>query len=220
MTEADKREFAEIFGAVWAIYGKGVSSQLLSIAFESLRAYSIDEVRIGLTKHIQSPDSGQFFPKPADIIKHIDGDAGSRAMMAWTKVDKAIRQVGIWTSVVFDDAYIHRVISDMGGWVALCKIDERAYPFKLKEFVNRYESYLSRGEVIDHPKCLKGLAANHNQDKQSDIEEPVVVGDRVKAAQVYKKGIGDFTAIPLGKLGQQALQSLLEKQSEGDNEKN
>lgn len=35
-------------------------------------------------------------------------------MVAWNKVDKAVRQVGAWTSVMFDDALIHRVISDMG----------------------------------------------------------------------------------------------------------
>ncbi|NMS31841.1 hypothetical protein HKB24_04265, partial [Vibrio parahaemolyticus] len=113
MQEVDKREFAEVWGAAWAMYGKSVSPQLLSIAFEALRAYSIEEVRIGLTRHIQSPDTGQFFPKPADVIKHIDGNSGSRAMVAWNKVDKAVRQVGAWTSVMFDDALIHRVISDM-----------------------------------------------------------------------------------------------------------
>ena len=77
MQEVDKREFAEVWGAAWAMYGKSVSPQLLSIAFEALRAYSIEEVRIGLTRHIQSPDTGQFFPKPADVIKHIDGNSGS-----------------------------------------------------------------------------------------------------------------------------------------------
>ncbi len=64
MQEVDKREFAEVWGAAWAMYGKSVSPQLLSIAFEALRAYSIEEVRIGLTRHIQSPDTGQFFQSP------------------------------------------------------------------------------------------------------------------------------------------------------------
>ena len=141
MQEVNKREFAEVWGAAWAMYGKSVSPQLLSIAFEALRAYSIEEVRIGLTRHIQSPDTGQFFPKPADVIKHIDGNSGSRAMVAWNKVDMAVRQVGAWTSVMFDDALIHRVISDMGGWVELCKVDDREYPFKQKEF-NTLPGYL------------------------------------------------------------------------------
>ncbi len=150
MQEVDKREFAEVWGAAWAMYGKSVSPQLLSIAFEALRAYSIEEVRIGLTRHIQSPDTGQFFPKPADVIKHIDGNSGSRAMVAWNKVDKAVRQVGAWTSVMFDDALIHRVISDMGGWVELCKVDDREYPFKQKEFLTRYQAYLLRDEVGEY----------------------------------------------------------------------
>ncbi|KKL23619.1 hypothetical protein LCGC14_2423600, partial [marine sediment metagenome] len=39
MQEVDKREFAEVWGAACAMYGKSVSPQLLSIAFEALRAY-------------------------------------------------------------------------------------------------------------------------------------------------------------------------------------
>lgn len=185
MQEVDKREFAEVWGAAWAMHGKSVSPQLLSIAFEALRAYSIEEVRIGLTRHIQSPDTGQFFPKPADVIKHIDGNSGSRAMVAWNTVDKAVRQVGAWTSVMFDDALIHRVISDMGGWVELCKVDDREYPFKQKGF---------------------------------DMQAPVAVGDWSKAAQVYTRGIADFSAVPLKKISPKAIQALLGNQLEDKNE--
>ena len=50
------------------MYGKKrITRNCYPSHFEALRAYSIEEVRIGLTRHIQSPDTGQFFPKPADV---------------------------------------------------------------------------------------------------------------------------------------------------------
>jgi len=220
MQEFDKREFAEIWGAAWAMYGKSVSPQLLSIAFEALRAYSIEEVRIGLTRHIQSPDIGQFFPKPADVIRHIDGNSVSRAMIAWNKVDKAVRQVGAWTSVMFDDALIHRVISDMGGWIELCKVDDREYPFKQKEFLTRYKAYLLRDEVSEYPKLLHGIVDHQNQKNGLDMQAPVAIGNWPKAAQVYTKGIANFSAVPLRSLSLEAIQTLLGNQLEDKNENN
>lgn len=159
MQELDKREFAEVWGAVWAMYGKSVSPQLLSIAFEALRTYSIEDVLIGLTRHMQSPDTGQFFPKPADVIKHIDGNSGSRAMVAWNNVDNAVREVGAWTSVMFDDALIHRMISDMGGWVELCKVDDREYPFKQK--ATRHTCYAAKWvNTRDYYRALQTIIAS------------------------------------------------------------
>lgn len=217
MLETDKHEFAEVWGAAWAMYGKAVSPQLLSIAFESLRAYTIEEVRIGLTRHIQSPDTGQFFPKPADVIKHIDGNSGSRAIVAWNKVDKAIRHVGAWTSVMFDDPIIHRVVADMGGWVALCKVDDREFPFKQKEFVARYQAYLLRGEHGQYPRLLQGLADHQNLQKGYDMQAPVAVGDTQGATQVFQHGIADYSAVTLKRIDPEALQRLIGYDEENAN---
>jgi len=204
MIDNDKREFAEIWGAAWAMYGKSVSPQLLSIAFEALRAYSIEEVRIGLTRHIQSPDTGQFFPKPADIIKHIDGNSKSKALIAWHKVDKAIRQIGAWTSVMFDDALIHKVISDMGGWCELCKVDDKEYPFRQKDFLTRYQSYLLRNDVGDYPRLLTGIADQQNHQKGFAMQRPIAVGETKEASQVYAKGLANFNSVPMKRISEKS----------------
>ncbi|MGL4900446.1 MAG: DUF6475 domain-containing protein [Shewanella sp.] len=220
MQEVDKREFAEVWSAAWSMYGKSVSPQLLSITFEALRKYSIEEIRIGLTRHIQSPDTGQFFPKPADVIKHIDGNSASRSIVAWNKVDKAVHQVGAWTSVIFDDALIHRVMADMGGWIEFCKINIQEYPFKQKEFLTRYQAYLLRDEVSEYPRLLQGLADQQNQPKGLDIQDPVIVGDRSKAAQVYSGGIANVSAVSLKRISTKSMQVLLGNQFEEKNEQN
>ncbi|EOW9280235.1 TPA: hypothetical protein PX780_003569, partial [Vibrio cholerae] len=125
---------------------------------------------------------------------------------------------GAWTSVMFDDALIHRVISDMGGWVELCKVDDREYPFKQKEFLTRYQAYLLRDEVGEYPRLLQGIADHQNQQKGFDMQAPVAVGDWSKAAQVYTRGIANFSAVPLKRISPKAIQALLGNQLEDKNE--
>jgi hypothetical protein len=119
---------------------------------------------------------------------------------------------------MFDDALIHRVISDMGGWVELCKVDDREYPFKQKEFLTRYQAYLLRDEVGEYPRLLQGIADHQNQQKGFDMQAPVAVGDWSKAAQVYTRGITDFSAVPLKRISPKAIQALLGNQLEDKNE--
>lgn len=218
MLETDKLEFAEIWGAAWAMYGKVVTTQLLSMAFEALRSYSIQEVRIGLTRHIQSPDTGQFTPKPADVIKQIDGNASTRAMIAWNKVDRAVRLIGAWSSVIFDDGLIHRVISDMGGWVQLCKTEDKEYSFKQKEFLARYQTYLVRNSYDQYPKVLSGLSDQHNVRKGLDLQTPFSVGDSAKALQVYANGALNFNSVYIEKINSKTFHKLIGNQVEDNNE--
>jgi len=60
-------------------------------------------------------------PKPADIIRAIKGNSQTQSLQAWSKVEDAIRLVGPYRSVVFDDLAIHGVLQEMGGWVKLCQ---------------------------------------------------------------------------------------------------
>ena len=101
MTKNDRAQFAELWVAAYAVYGKQVSDGMLDVVFNALSAYSLKDIRTGLSGHIKNPDSGQFPPKPADVIKHISGNSQSSAGEAWAKVDYAVRCVGNYRSVVF-----------------------------------------------------------------------------------------------------------------------
>ncbi len=49
----------------------------------------------------------------------LGGSTQDAALAAWSKVDRAVREVGPYQSVAFDDALIHRVLFEMGGWIPL-----------------------------------------------------------------------------------------------------
>jgi hypothetical protein len=94
-----------------------------------------------------NPDNGQFIPKPADLVKLMQGSTADSAMQAWTKLDFAVRCVGVYASVSFDDPIINVVINDMGGWVKFGTKSVDEWPFVSNEFVKRYRAYKTQNAL-------------------------------------------------------------------------
>src|SRR5437870_914018 len=120
MQSRDLGKFTILMAGIGELYGKNISSHLIDIYWQVLKQYELVDVQNAFQSHVQNPDCGQFFPKPADIVRFIEGSGETKALLAWAKVERAIRQLGSYQSVVFDDSLIHIVIEDMGGWVKLC----------------------------------------------------------------------------------------------------
>lgn len=179
MVDADKKEFATYMSGVFSVYGKEVSTMLLRIWFEALRHYDLKSVKDALARHLLNPDNGQFLPKPADVVKLIGGTTIDTALEAWSTVDRAVRYVGTYRSVAFQDPIIHKVIQDMGGWVALGNKKEDEWPFVAKEFQTRYRGIKTTGQPIDAPTQLTGIAAQQNSVAGIQYAEaPILIGKR------------------------------------------
>lgn len=190
MKESDFDEFSELLSLVSEQYQKPVSDGALMLYFQGLIEYDFEAVKQALFRHIRNPDNGMFMPKIADIIKMISGSTKDSALAAWTKVDWAVRCVGTQVSVVFDDEIIHAVINDMGGWYGFghCDID-KDWPFKAKEFENRYRGYKQRNEPVKHAPKLIGLYDSANTQVGFKEQEPTLIGDKEKAKQVLLSGV-------------------------------
>lgn len=184
MNKADVAAFSETLMGIGELYGREVSPSLAGIYFESLKQFDLEAVRRAITAHVNNPDNGQFFPKPADIVKMIGGSNGDKAMQAWSKVDRAVRQVGTYSSVVFDDPVIHRVIQDMGGWVMLGSKTDDEWPFVAREFVNRYQGYSMRGVIPEHPRMLYGISQMHNEPHGHEVDPPKLIGNQEVAKRL------------------------------------
>lgn len=214
MQLAEFGKFAEVWTQCWDFYGKSVTEGTLRLAFEALKRYELKDITIGLTRHMNDPDAGQFFPKPADVVRNIDGSKSSRAMLAWSKVDKAIRSVGHYRSVVFDDPIIHCVIADMGGWIGLNSITEEEMPFRAREFEKRYQGYVMR-PISEYPRKMIGVAEAHNSSKGHKVEPPVLIGDSNLAESVYRLGMDEPKpfAVTLGSLANKAVAHLTDNRT-------
>lgn len=209
MLDNERKDFAELLSDVYSAYGKDVSGFVLNAFWESLKRFDFHAVARAFSAHYSNPDNGQFAPKPGDIVRIIDGGSGDRALMAWVKVDKAIRRVGPYQSVVFDDPIIHAVLDDMGGWIALNSTpSEKDLEFRQNEFLKRYRGYLITGRVPDYQPKLIGIADMDNQLRNVRTDKPVLIGDTKRAMQVLTSGKG--TGLKIVK-SDQYLQSVVKK---------
>lgn len=188
MQQSDYDDFAALIADVHAFYRQSVSPFGLSVWWAACQQWDLAAVRDALGRHAVNPDAGQFMPKPAYLVRLIGGRTVDTALRAWAKVDKAIRQVGTYRSVVFDDPLIHRVIEDMGGWVLMGTKTDDDWPFVAKEFENRYRGYAGRAETPAYLRRLAGIAETENARGGHPVESPVLVGDEARARAVMAGG--------------------------------
>lgn len=188
MTEHDKPNFAKLLTSVMAFYRQDMSEFALGVWWEGCKPFDFSAVRDAFNRHAVNPDNGQFAPKPADVVRLLQGSSQDGALVAWAKVNRAVRQVGTYSTVVFDDPVIHRVIQDMGGWVALGTKEEKEWPFVAKEFENRYRGYRTQGGVDEYPRALIGMAEAQNSQHGFKTQPPVLIGNPDRARSVLKNG--------------------------------
>ncbi|WP_454826058.1 DUF6475 domain-containing protein [Paraburkholderia xenovorans] len=188
MTSNDHSAFVALVADVHAFYRRDFSDFSAAVWWNALKPYDFQAVSDAVGRHSVNPDSGQYMPFPADIVKMLQGSTQDAALVAWAKVDRAVRSCGTYNSVVFDDPLIHRVIVEMGGWVLVGSKDEKEWPFVGKEFENRYRGYRMRSETPEYLPVLIGIAEAQNNRMGQKSQPPVLIGDVEKAKRVMLAG--------------------------------
>lgn len=207
MQPSDRKRFAACLLGCAELYGKEVSDAAVKLWWEALKVHDIGAVEAAFARHIRSSDAaGSFMPKPADVIRMIEGTSLDASMVAWSKFERAVRQIGPYQSVVFDDPLIHKVVAQMGGWVAFAHITDKDWPFTGNEFRTRYKGLKSRGDASGFPARLPGLTEADCARCGAVLPPPVMIGDPELAGAVLAAGvvmapalfhrIGDLTALP------------------------
>ena len=75
MSKPDKQRFAELLDDLGLIYDREVSVSLKRLYWEDLGAYPIAAIEAAFQAHRRDPDRGRFFPKPADLLARLGGQA-------------------------------------------------------------------------------------------------------------------------------------------------
>jgi hypothetical protein len=188
MKASEREQLVALIGDVYAFYRQDFSKFAAGVWVQAMQPFEFKAVADALNRHCVNPDNGQFMPKPADIVKMLQGSTQDSGLVAWSKVDAAIRMRGTYVSVVFDDPVIHRVILDMGGWVQIGGKNESDMPFLRNEFVNRYRGYWMRNEIPAYPPVLSGMSEAQNSRQGFESEPPVLIGNPEIAKQVLLGG--------------------------------
>lgn len=189
MTDNDKPRFVTLLTGISAYYEKTLPITVIELYWRGLSQFDLAAVENAMWAHTQSPDeAGRWMPKIADLKLKLEGRTQDQASIAWSKVDSAVRKVGTYRDVVFDDGLIHRVIADMGGWIQIGSKGNDEWPFVAKEFETRYRGYRMRDEKPEFPPVLTGLANAANAVNGFKGQEPVLIGDGRKAEDVMLLG--------------------------------
>lgn len=181
MTKNDGAELSKLIYALGELYSSAISELTLQLWFSALEKYSIEDISMSATRWVQNTDGGQFMPKPADIIRLIDGSAGTRATEAWNRAIAAMERHGTNATVAFDDPGIHYAIVELGGWIDFGYWDNSEMPFKQKRFEELYRAYTAspRGNAY---AALEGRANAENRSSGflNHIEPTKFIGDAEK----------------------------------------
>ena len=163
MKNEDKRAFFDLMMAAGEVYGREVTQPMAAIYFSALANVSIEQVQEAMMAHMQNPDSGQFFPKPADLIKQMTGttkqqDAAieDKAAIAWACIERDIRRIGSYGTLKLDDKQALATVKAMGGWQSICQTETSKMEWRRKEFIRMYETF-ERMPLDALPSSLPGL---------------------------------------------------------------
>jgi hypothetical protein len=200
MQPADVERFSKLLLGVSELYGRTLSEAAIGLYWKALSAYAIEAVERAFASYVTQPDSGQYWPKPADIIRHLGGGTTQdQATRAWAKVERELRRVGAYASVVFDDPVIMLTVADLGGWPALCHTRLEEMPFRAKAFQDLYAAY-ARCPKAAYPRVLPGLADQHNETQGFARSPSVFLGDdQAAAVRVYQTGQEPGALAPPGR---------------------
>lgn len=187
MRDPDRGKFFEVLQGVHDFYGREMSVFAGQVWWQACAGFELERVTKAFSGHLMDAERGQFMPKPADIVRLLDGTRTDRSLIAWGKVFDAMRSVGAYQSVAFDDAAIHAAVEDCGGWTQMCrgKLDE--LPFLQKRFCDAYRAYVARGG-FPYPAKLLGEHEASNRLRGHQTAPPVLIGDRGAAQRVIERG--------------------------------
>ena len=192
MNDSDKRQFQEIVLATAELYSSvkkvEISPVMLKLFFSSLKQFTIEQVSRGFEKHLSDSVDGKFFPKPANIIKHLqtsDLSAEDKAELAWAQVLREIRATGSYGTLKLDDKQAIAAVKSLGSWQQLCSSTETEMTWKKKEFISVYETY-EKTPVDMLPSSLPGRI-ELVEHKQKENEAFARLKDGIKHHRLNKE---------------------------------
>ena len=181
MNDSDKKDFAVAMYAAAEMYDRKVSKDLLLMYFTVLNEFSVEDIKAGLNAHVLDPKHGTFFPKPADIVRHLQTGNLSpeeKAELAWAQLQLRIRHTGSYGSLKLDDKQALAAVKAFTTWKELCKMDVDKMTWAKKEFMSTYSTY-DKTPVEMLPSSLPGRIALV-EHKQNDTKSLTTILDKLK----------------------------------------
>lgn len=183
MDKKDYKAFEKIMASLNELYGdpgKKVSDLKMELYFTALKDLSIGQLNDAVNILIQTKTM-KVWPLPAEIRYTVEGNPQDKAAIAFDKLLGAVRSIGPYRTVIFDDPAIHAFIQSYGGWEDICDKTVEEWKFMRSEFVKGYAGLSKRTDV---PLKLMGIHDASNARNGWDHKTvPVIVGNEALALE-------------------------------------
>ncbi len=186
MSPDDRPLLAGWLTAASEMYDKPVSEAAMEVYWTLLKPFPKEAVDRAFKAHFADPDTGSFFPKPADVIRRITAGSEALAYTAWLKVLRAIKTHGASESIAFDDPLIHIAVDAAGGWVRLCMTNERDLERVRADFIRVHTAYRQTGARPAYSGVLYGRYDRNNVTLIGDPERARLTID---GGRVLERGL-------------------------------
>lgn len=142
MTDDDNRRLVQTLVGVHGFYGAELTEYAIRVWTEDLRGVPIADVEAAFTRHRRDMDRGRWLPKPADILRQLQGDIGEQALVAWGSVIDAARAGGRRF-----DGPTQMAIDAIGGMARIRLSQESEVGFLRREFIAAFATFRARDEA-------------------------------------------------------------------------
>lgn len=160
MTSEDFAVFSARLVELGELFDAKLSESKQLLYFQALQDLPLELVDGAF---IQAARGCTFFPKPVELRAFIVGDDEDHAERAWLDYKRLARQLGGYSSPVFEDpALADALVAVFGSWEGASWTDfsPEMWASKRKEFSRTYRAIRQRGET--EPKQLSGFFEREN----------------------------------------------------------
>jgi hypothetical protein len=175
MTDQDLPQFAMLMAGMAEVFSpdKPLTEAFVTLYYNALKEYPVEQVRMAVNK-VMRERVFNGMPKPAELINQIIGESEDRALLAWNKVLRAVKRIGPYQSVQFDDACILLVLDSLGGWEKICNTLESELQWYRRDFLSQYKVHQGRTTLLTH---LAGITERINGANGFDHKEIYYIGE-------------------------------------------
>lgn len=190
MEQMDKIRFAKCMAILAESFTQEYSSKKIDIYYQALKDLPIENIERAVWNLVNTRTTATF-PKVAEIRESINGKTEDRAILALAKVERALREVGAYNSIVFDDPIIHKVICSFdNGWIGIADMTTEEWIWGRKDFIRLYEAYSNNG-VHEVPHRLLGRIETDNENKGYDGKFQIIYFNGMQKALDWQSKVSN-----------------------------
>ena len=180
-----KDEFKQGFLFLTEMFNKTPSKPFTRMYFEIVKHLNVREWEEAIKATLQIRKFTNM-PTPGEILEHAQGSPDDAAIIAIQKLENAMRDIGGYDSIAFDDPVLHVLVSGAeGGWPGLCQMTTEDWKFERMRLIKSYKAFAGRRmpDNIDH---LVGIHESDNGGRFPDWKPTIHYIGEHKVKQIAR----------------------------------